>query len=127
MTDLFGIISLFVILLCIDIFWLMFRQQYHDTLFYSIQKSKLSVNYIAAVLVYVTLAIALFYGSVTYSRDSFEAGKRGALIGFIMYVFYDLTNMATLANYTWTMVFTDSIWGMVLSAIAATIGYKLIK
>jgi uncharacterized membrane protein len=126
MKDIVSILKLFFILIIIDIPWLMFRQQYHDTLFYSIQKSKLSVNYLAAVLVYIVLSIALFYGSVEMSSDYLGAGKRGAIIGFIMYLFYDLTNMATISNYTWSMVVADSLWGMVLSGIAAA-AYSLWK
>ncbi len=116
-------IGIFVALIAIDLVWLSFRQQYHDTLFYSIQKSKLQVNYLAAFLVYVVLAGALYIGAVLNASSLKSAGLRGALIGFIMYVFYDLTNMATLTNYTWTMVFTDSVWGGVVSGLACLLGY----
>lgn len=118
-------VGIFLALIVLDLGWLSFRQQYHDTLFYSIQKSKLQVNYLAAFFVYVVLAGALYIGAVQGASNLQSAGLRGALIGFIMYVFYDLTNMATLTNYTWAMVFTDSLWGGVVSGLACLIGYYI--
>ena len=120
-------IFIFFALILLDLGWLSFRQQYHDTLFYSIQKSKLQVNYLAAFLVYVVLAFSLYFGAVQDASNLQNAGLRGALIGFILYVFYDLTNMATLTNYTWTMVVTDSLWGGVVSGLACLIGYWLMR
>ncbi len=120
-------VAIFLALIAIDLLWLSMRQQYHDTLFYSIQKSKLQVNYLAAFLVYVVLAGSLYVGAVLDASSLQNAGLRGALIGFILYVFYDLTNMATLTNYTWEMVFTDSIWGGIVSGLACLLGYWIMR
>lgn len=47
----------------------------------------------------------------------------GALLGFVAYATYDLTNQATLKNWSWTLTIADLIWGSVLSAVSAYIGY----
>ena len=51
------------------------------------------------------------------------AAGNGALIGFLSYATYDLSNQATLRNWTAALTLTDLTWGTVLSAVAATAGY----
>ena len=45
----------------------------------------------------------------------------GGLFGLIGYGIYDLTNYATLTNYTLRMTAVDMAWGCVLSAATATV------
>ncbi len=47
----------------------------------------------------------------------------GAIIGFLAYGTYELTNMATLRGWVWPMVLTDLAWGTLLTAVAAGVGY----
>jgi len=42
-----------------------------------------------------------------------------------MYGLYDLTNYATLTNYTLTMTVKDMAWGTFLSALVAAAGFYL--
>ena len=51
------------------------------------------------------------------------AALYGALFGFIAYATYDLTNLATLSGWPVMMSVVDMIWGAVLTACVATIGY----
>ena len=50
------------------------------------------------------------------------AALNGALFGFFAYATYDLTNQATVRNWT-TLSLADMAWGTVLSAAAAAIGF----
>jgi len=43
----------------------------------------------------------------------------GALFGFFTYATYDLTNQATLRNWTWQLTLVDVTWGTILAALAA--------
>ena len=79
------------------------------------------------VFVYVLLGTAVFYCAVKDATNIQKAALTGGIVGFFMYAFYDMTNMATLTNWTWTMVLTDSMWGTVVSAAAAAIGYYFYK
>ncbi|NKB95906.1 DUF2177 family protein [Ochrobactrum intermedium] len=43
--------------------------------------------------------------------------------GFVAYATYDLTNQATLKNWSWTLTIADMVWGTLLSTASAYVGY----
>ena len=45
-----------------------------------------------------------------------------ALFGFFAYATYDLTNLATLRDWPWSLSLLDMAWGSGLSALSATAG-----
>jgi uncharacterized membrane protein len=47
----------------------------------------------------------------------------GALLGFFAYGAYDLTNLATLRNWTLQLTIIDMAWGTLLSGFASAVGY----
>jgi uncharacterized membrane protein len=47
----------------------------------------------------------------------------GAMFGLVVYGTYNLTNVATLPGYSWTMVAVDTLWGTIVFATLASI-YK---
>lgn len=49
------------------------------------------------------------------------AALNGALLGAICYATYDLTNQATLKQWSTTVTVTDIIWGAFATSVAATI------
>ena len=51
--------------------------------------------------------------------DVWKALWMGAVFGFVAYGTYDLTNLATLRNFTPALVAIDMAWGTVLTAISA--------
>ncbi len=79
-----------------------------------------------AVVFYVIFVFGLVFFAV---RPGLLASSgtvtllHGALLGFIAYATYDLTNQATLKNWSWSLTIADMIWGTVLSATSAYIGY----
>ncbi|MEJ5083321.1 MULTISPECIES: DUF2177 family protein [unclassified Ochrobactrum] len=79
-----------------------------------------------AIVFYVIFVFGLVFFAV---RPGLLAGSgavtllNGALLGFVAYATYDLTNQATLKNWSWTLTIADLIWGTVLSAVSAYIGY----
>ena len=46
----------------------------------------------------------------------------GAMLGFTAYATYDLTNQATLRNWSTILTIADLLWGTALSGVAAGIG-----
>ena len=58
-------------------------------------------------------------------RSSAMALFYGALFGFFTYATYDLTNQATLRNWTLQLTLIDVLWGVALAATAATSGYLI--
>lgn len=115
-----------VALLVLDVVWLTLRADYHRRLFATIQGgAPLEVRLIPALGVYLVLAAALLFAALKDVKSIADAGRRGALVGATMYAFYDLTNYATLKNYTLAMTVGDIVWGTVLcgSVSAATYAY----
>ncbi len=48
---------------------------------------------------------------------------RGLVLGLVAYGTYDLTNQATLRQWSSTVTFADMAWGTILTGAAATAGY----
>jgi uncharacterized membrane protein len=51
---------------------------------------------------------------------------RGALLGFVSYGVYDLTNQATIANWPIGVTVVDMAWGAFATMLAACIAYAII-
>jgi uncharacterized membrane protein len=49
----------------------------------------------------------------------------GALFGFFAYATYDLTNMATLRQWSWAVTVVDIAWGTVLTGFSAAVAFWL--
>jgi uncharacterized membrane protein len=78
-----------------------------------------------AAVFYLIYTIGLF-GFVVWPAQQAESPLRallsGALFGSVTYATYDLTNQATLRNWSTTLSIADICWGSVLAAISALIG-----
>jgi uncharacterized membrane protein len=57
------------------------------------------------------------------ARSWIKAALLGAALGLVAYGTYDLTNYATLKNWSLTVTLVDLVWGMAITAAGATIGY----
>lgn len=77
----------------------------------------------AVLMVYALLVVALVFFVLRPARHEplRNAMFRGALFGACVYGVYNLTNMATLEGYSWTMVGVDTLWGTALFAIVAAL------
>jgi uncharacterized membrane protein len=72
--------------------------------------------YIAGIVVFAVLP-ALEAGSVG------RAIGLGAFFGLVAYATFDLTSMALIKGFNWTVVGVDLVWGMVLTGSVAAVGY----
>jgi uncharacterized membrane protein len=113
------IATITVVMLVMDAVWLTATSAASRTLFASIQGRPLEIRWAAAAAVYALMIAAVWFFAVKPAADWVEAGGRGAFLGFVMYGLYDLTNYATLANYTLGFALQDMAWGTTLFAIAA--------
>ncbi len=48
---------------------------------------------------------------------------RAALVGLVVYGVYDMTNLATLRNWSVKLALVDLAWGTLVSAVAGTAAY----
>jgi uncharacterized membrane protein len=108
----------------LDAGWLSLNYNYHRDLFYKIQKSDLNPRFIPAALIYILIPVAIYLYAIKDATNTKTVALKGALIGFILYAFYDLTNFATLTNYTLEMTLTDIAWGTTVCTLGAVVGYR---
>lgn len=110
-------------LLLMDAGWLTFRNSYHQRLFRDIQGSPLTVRILPALLIYILLPSAIYLGALKDATSLKDAVIKSAIVGFLLYAFYDLTNYATLRGWTLGMTVMDVTWGTLLCAIGGAVGF----
>lgn len=74
-------------------------------------------------LVYVAGIVHLAVTPAVNGASWATALFNGALLGLVAYGTYDITNLATLKNWSVAVSIVDMIWGIALTATAATCGY----
>jgi uncharacterized membrane protein len=87
-------------------------------------------NFVPALLfyaVYVAGIVVFAVASALDTRRWTTATLRGALLGFLAYATYDLTNQATLRNWPVVVTVADLCWGTTLTAFSATAGYLITR
>ncbi len=87
------------------------------------------VNLSPAMMFYAIYPIGLLIFAVQPALKSGSvstAAIYGALFGFFTYATYDLTNQATLRNWTLQLTLVDVAWGTILGAISASISFWLV-
>jgi len=118
-----------LIFLAVDFLWLgliakQFYQRYLGH-FFSEQ-----VNWAAAFLFYLLFVFGLMVFVIfpAIKADAFkQALLLGMLYGLVTYATYDLTNLALLKDWPLKVVVVDILWGIVLSGIVSSAGYRIAK
>jgi uncharacterized membrane protein len=80
-----------------------------------------------AVAFYLIYPIGIVVLAVTPARTTLGALVAGCVFGAIAYATYDLTNYATLRNWTLQITLIDIGYGAVLSGIAATAAFLVTR
>lgn len=83
-------------------------------------------NFAAAGLFYLVYVAGIVYFAVMPAVAGggwLTALVGGAFLGLIAYGTYDMTNLATLKDWSLSVSLVDMAWGTVLTATAATAGY----
>ncbi len=87
-----------------------------------------NVNVAPAVIFYLIYPLGLLIFAVLPALKSDLAASAliyGALFGGLAYATYDLTNHATLRNWTLQLTLTDMAWGAFASGVAAATAFYL--
>ncbi|MEO1000530.1 MAG: DUF2177 family protein [Pseudomonadota bacterium] len=77
-------------------------------------------------LIYIA-GLVHFAGLPGLTAGPLSAAVNGGFIGLIAYGTYEMTNMATLRDWSWTLVVADTAWGIVLSAASAAGGVLILR
>lgn len=87
------------------------------------------VNLPPALVFYLLYPVGLVIFVVNPALKSGSIGPAllyGALFGFFTYATYDLSNYATLRNWSLPLTVVDIAWGSVLAALAAAVSFWLV-
>jgi uncharacterized membrane protein len=123
-TYIVAYLATLIIFVAIDFIWL---SSMADRLYRPVLGDMLASGFrlapaIAFYLVYALglTALAVRPGLIVGSPQT--AVVYGAVLGFTAYATYDLTNQATLRNWSTMLTVADLLWGTVLSGVSAGCG-----
>jgi uncharacterized membrane protein len=113
----------------IDMIWLgsLAKKFYGDNIGHLLSEK---VNWKAALVFYFIYIVGiLFYAVVPALEDGNwqKALLLGSAFGFFTYATYDLTNLATLKNWSVKVVVVDIVWGMILCGVVAAVSFQVAK
>lgn len=84
------------------------------------------VNVPAGIIFYLLFPLGLLIFALAPAMGDGRwttALVQGALFGFFAYATYDLTNLATIRNWTSTIALADIAWGTFLGGLASTLAF----
>jgi uncharacterized membrane protein len=119
----------FAVFLAIDAVWLFTM----SGRFYKAQLGDLmrdQPNLPIALLFYLFYVVGVLVLAVMpgVNADSVvKAAAYGALLGFVAYGTYDITNLSTIRDWPPIVTVVDLVWGSVLTATVATAGFYVAK
>ena len=125
MTAVSAYLATLIVFVLADLLWLgvMVDRLYKPTIA-DLMSSGLHLP--AAVAFYLIAPAGLVYFAVMPAlRDASlsSAAVNGALYGFFTYATYDLTNQATLREWSTKLTVVDIAWGVALAAFASSLGF----
>lgn len=121
MTWIVAVIAVALVFGALDAVWLswagpnFYRPKLGDLLADSFRMAPALVFYAAYVAAVVWFAVR-----PGLANGIASAALNGALLGAICYATYDLTNQATLRNWSTTVTIADIVWGAFATAVAAS-------
>lgn len=111
----------------IDVLYLQWIAKHFQMQISLIQGKQMTLDYGASALCYLFLVVGIYvfvlcdlnvrqiksWNSPVLQR----AMWRSAILGWVIYGVYELTNKATIQKWMWKTVFMDTIWGGILFAL----------
>lgn len=113
-----------VTFLAIDFVWLAFvaRGMYADQIGHLMREQP---NLAVAAIFYVAFAAGIVYFAVNPAVAQgapLVALLNGAILGFLAYATYDVTNYSTIKDWPLTVSVIDTLWGTALTGVSAFVG-----
>ena len=109
------------LVLLIDLLWI--TQSFHKPQYERVQKTPFIVDKSAAFLFYLFAPLAYTQFIKPLSTSKQDAFKKGALMGFLMYMTYDFTNKAVFTEYQWDYAVKDALWGSFVFGLVSYLIY----
>ena len=117
-------VTTLVVMLLVDLPWItvIAKSMYQEGIGHLMAEK---ANVPAAVAFYLIYVFGLiWFGLAPHAAvpGVWKAAGSAALLGFIAYATYDLTNLATLRNWPVGLTLADLAWGPFVSAVATSAG-----
>lgn len=80
---------------------------------------------VAFYLIYIAGVVVFAVAPALQSGRWTTALGYGAMLGLLAYATYDLTNQATLKDWSWTVTIADLCWGTFVTAVSAAAAARL--
>jgi len=128
MTTFFKLYGIaFVVFFVIDLIWLglVAKKLYQREIG---QLLKPDVNWVAAMIFYALFIAGLVVFVLMPGVDANSVSKvmlLGAFFGLVSYATYDLTNLATMKDFTLKITLIDLSWGTFLGFATSTLSYLI--
>ena len=109
------------IFLIIDIIWLSFavKNFYKPNIGPLLNDKPVMWAAILFYLIYVVGLTLVVLQPALANKSVFQAFWMGIVFGVVAYGTYNLTNMATIKNWSVNVVIVDMVWGGILTGVAA--------
>lgn len=122
------IITIFIFLL-VDLLWLgvISKSLYQEKIGHLLNAD---VNWTAALLFYLFFIVGLVFFVIkpALTKDSWKyALFVGGFFGMITYATYDMTNLATLKDWSIQITIVDIIWGTLLCGVTSIITFFMMS
>lgn len=89
------------------------------------------MNFIAAIAFYLlyilVLLLLVIQPGIGQNLPISKIITNSALLGFGVYMTYELTSMSVMKWWNWEMVFIDTTWGTILTTIIGIVMYQIYK
>ena len=117
----------FLVFFVVDLIWLglVAKRLYQKEIG---QLLKPDVNWVAAMIFYALFIAGLVIFVLIPGVDASSLSKvmlLGAFFGLVTYATYDLTNLATLKDFTLKITLIDLTWGTFLGFSTSTLSYLI--
>ena len=123
--NLLKFLSILGIFSIVDYLWLgVLAKDFNKNALGSLLSDKIKI--VPTILVYLLIASCVFF-IVSKTPNALEALKYGALFGFVVYAFYEFTNLSFVANWPIRLVIVDIIWGTFIFGFVSFIIKYLFK
>ena len=115
-------LSILLILVLIDSVYLFLTKAIFGEMVAKIQRTSIQFRLAGAIIVYMLLAVSLYYFIVKPGLSVWEAG----LLGLVIYGTFDFTNYAMFKNYDLKIAIMDTVWGSLLFALTTFVYKKML-
>ena len=101
-----------------------------QSLLLRVQGEKLEVKMLSAIGAYIVMVIAwvyFVYKPYLVHKNIWTAVKTGAVLGFVIYGIFELTNHAIIKKWDFRFVVMDTVWGSILYALVSYFALSLLN